>query len=57
MKQIKGLNGDLKPEYKKTTKRTTMGSKDEVGLSFHQWNRTNFPFHYARRLHVYDRVV
>ena len=31
MKQSKGLNGDLKPELKKTTNRTTMSPTRDLG--------------------------
>ena len=30
MKQSNGINGDLKPEYKKTTKRTTHSGLDHI---------------------------
>ena len=30
MKQSKGLNGDLMPEYKKTTNKTSMGPTDDL---------------------------
>ena len=30
MKQSKGMNGDLKPEYKKTTNRTTITPTTDI---------------------------